>query len=569
MQLQAYNRLGSSGSGGGGGGSPSPPASPRRSSPRLVRRPSKSSGGRPPPPPRSLMQRAAWMLLSLLLRRQGIFLFAPLIYVSGMLLYMGTVSLDSVPSIISRPAPGSVYRSPELYQRLRPSMDADNSSDGLATVWKHAYKGGVWRPCINQSTNGLPESNGYIFVEANGGLNQQRTSICNAVAVAGYLNATLVIPNFHYHSIWRDPSKFSDIYDEDHFISTLINDVRVVSKVPEFIMERYDYNMSNVHNFRIKAWSSIHHYKDVVLPKLIEERFIRISPFANRLSLNAPPVVQRLRCLANFEALRFSKSISTLAETLVSRMKERSADSDGRYIAVHLRFEEDMVAFSCCVFDGGEQEKIAMDAARERGWRGKFTKRGRVIRPGVIRISGKCPLTPLEVGLMLRGMGFSNNTLLYLASGKIYNAEKVMGPLLEMFPLLQTKEMLASAEELAPFKNYSSRMAAIDYSVCLHSEVFVTTQGGNFPHFLIGHRRYLYGGHSKTIKPDKKKLALLFDNRNIGWKALKHQLLNIRAHSDSKGIEIKRANDSIYTYPCPDCMCRSNKLESTKSLSAQ
>lgn len=133
MQLQAYNRLGSSGSGGGGGGSPSPPASPRRSSPRLVRRPSKSSGGRPPPPPRSLMQRAAWMLLSLLLRRQGIFLFAPLIYVSGMLLYMGTVSLDSVPSIISRPAPGSVYRSPELYQRLRPAMDADNSSDGVSS----------------------------------------------------------------------------------------------------------------------------------------------------------------------------------------------------------------------------------------------------------------------------------------------------------------------------------------------------------------------------------------------------------------------------------------------------
>ena len=60
-------------------------------------------------------------------------------------------------------------------------------------------------------------------------------------------------------------------------------------------------------------------------------------------------------------------------------------------------------------------------------------------------------------------------------------------------------------------------MAAIDYTVCLHSEVFVTTQGGNFPHFLIGHRRYLYGGHSKTIRPDKRKLALLFDNPKIGY----------------------------------------------------
>lgn len=60
-------------------------------------------------------------------------------------------------------------------------------------------------------------------------------------------------------------------------------------------------------------------------------------------------------------------------------------------------------------------------------------------------------------------------------------------------------------------------MAAIDYTVCLHSEVFVTTQGGNFPHFLMGHRRYLNGGHSKTIRPDKRKLALIFDNPKIGY----------------------------------------------------
>jgi hypothetical protein len=59
---------------------------------------------------------------------------------------------------------------------------------------------------------------------------------------------------------------------------------------------------------------------------------------------------------------------------------------------------------------------------------------------------------------MLRGMGFSNNTAIYLASGRIYKAEKNMAPLLEMFPLLQTKETLASNEELAPFKVY--RVAA-------------------------------------------------------------------------------------------------------------
>lgn len=56
-----------------------------------------------------------------------------------------------------------------------------------------------------------------------------------------------------------------------------------------------------------------------------------------------------------------------------------------------------MVAFSCCTYDGGEEEKHEMDIARERSWRGKFRRTGRVIRPGVNRIDGKCPLTPLEV----------------------------------------------------------------------------------------------------------------------------------------------------------------------------
>ncbi|XP_060203192.1 protein ESMERALDA 1-like isoform X3 [Lycium barbarum] len=488
--MQAYNRVPSSGH-----TSPSAaPSSPRSRSPRL--RPKRF-----PRAPKTLPQRLSFLFLSILLRRQRILLFAPLIYISAMLFYIGTASFHNVPP--HRYAPGSIYRSPQLYARLRPEMESDNSTaDAISTIWKNSYKGGEWRPCINKSLRGLPESNGYIYIEANGGLNQQRASICNAVAVAGYLNAILVIPHFHFHSIWRDP------------------------------------------------------------------RIIRISPFANRLSFDAPPAVQRLRCLANYEALRFSNPILSLGQTLVARMKDRSANNSGKYISVHLRFEEDMVAFSCCIYDGGGKERGDMDAARERGWRGKFTKRGKVIHPGAIRINGKCPLTPLEVGLMLRGMGFDKSTSIYLASGKIYDSERHMKPILEMFPLLQTKEMLASPEELAPFQNYSSRMAAIDYTVCLHSEVFVTTQGGNFPHFLLGHRRFLYGGHSRTIRPDKRKLALLYDNPNIGWKSFKRQMLNIRAHSDSKGIEIKRPSDSVYSVPCPGCMCRSNKTEVSKSSSA-
>ncbi|KAL2231857.1 UNVERIFIED_CONTAM: O-fucosyltransferase 9 [Sesamum indicum] len=216
----------------------------------------------------------------------------------------------------------------------------------------------------------------------------------------------------------------------------------------------------------------------------------------------------------------------------------------------------DMVAFSCCVFDGGEEEKREMDIVRERSWRGKFRRRGRVIRPGANRVDGKCPLTPLEVGMMLRGMGFDNTTSLYVAAGKIYKVEKHMAPLKQMFPGLETKDSLASPEELAPFMGHSSRLAALDYTVCLHSEVFVTTQGGNFPHFLVGHRRYFYEGHAKTIRPDKRKLAQLFDKPSIRWQDFKRQLQDMLRHNDVKGSELRKPSNSLYMYPMPDCMCR-------------
>ncbi|KAG0486976.1 hypothetical protein HPP92_009071 [Vanilla planifolia] len=423
------------------------------------------------------VERAVYVGMLAVLRRRAWLLAAPLLYVSAMLLL--SWDLDGVPervgvAILRRPPPGSLYRSPQVFERLWPFMQADaNHSKAMEVAW-HVKACKRWKPFFRKKLShaGLPPSNGFLIIEANGGLNQQRLSsswskltpevpmmrrgsllalskICDAVAVAGLLNATLVIPFFHLNSVWRDTSKFGDIFDEDHFIETLKGHVRVVRELPE----------------------------------------------------------------------------------------------------------DDMVAFSCCTYDGGQKEKQELDKARERGWRGKFHKPGKAINPEKNRRDGKCPLTPLEVGMMLRGMGFDNTTSVYVASGKIYNIEKYMAPLRQLYPLLETKYTLASQEELAPFQNYSSRMAALDYTVCAQSEVFVTTQGGNFPHFLMGHRRFLYGGHSKTIKPDKKRLVLSLDNPNIRWERFKHNMQEILHQSDLKGIGLRKKNASLYMYPMPDCMC--------------
>ncbi|KAG8499487.1 hypothetical protein CXB51_005946 [Gossypium anomalum] len=708
--------------------SPSPPSSPRFRHGRYKNF-AGGGGGVGRGGKQSAANKIVFVLISTVFRRKGVLLFAPLLYISGMLLYMGLLGFDvvslknAVVVVHRRSPPGSVYRSPQLFQKLWPYMEAESNAthNALMTAWNLKMHQG-WKPCVNSiiSKTGfseLPKSNGFLIIEANGGLNQQRLSICDAVAVAWLLNATLVIPIFHLNSVWRDSrlynhhflfiihiltefsnlayclgvvifcllgylgcapaidyligrtwitlvflvllipvrrrylnrdfidgiplafsahpsqycsfyyvmivyhsnqnerrriwqqscrqwllmartancletatdlpialettmlqiinkfpscfsihcSKFGDIFDEEFFIHALTNHVNVVRELPEDVLQRFDNNISNIVNLRVKGWSNAAHYLQKVLPKLEAMGAVRIAPFSNRLAYSVPSNVQGVRCLSNFQALRFAEPIRTLADKMVERMVMNSSHTGGKYVSVHLRFETDMVAFSCCEYDGGEEEKSEMDIARERSWRGKFRRRGRVIRPGANRMDGKCPLTPLEVGLMLRGMGFNNNTSVFVAAGNIYKAEKYMAPLKQMFPLLETKDTLATPEELAPFKGHSSRLAALDYTVCLHSEVFVTTQGGNFPHFLMGHRRYLFGGHAKTIKPDKRKLALLFDSPHIRWETFRRQMKDMLRHSDVKGGELKKSSGSVYTFPMPDCMCKQTEAAANES----
>ncbi|KAK4708370.1 hypothetical protein R3W88_029295 [Solanum pinnatisectum] len=504
-----------------------------------------------------------------MLHRRNFLLLVSVLYFTGLISCIGPLfSLLQFSGL----ATGAVYRSHEIFQKLWTDIEADNSSSiQLSSVWIYKRKLKEQRPCsfgTTASTKDSPGANLYLIVDANGGLNQQRSSICNAVVIAALLNATLLIPRLEFHNVWRDSSEFGEIYDEDHFMSTLKDYIEVVKELPTELMERYNSNISNIQNLRVQAWAPPRYYLEEVYPVLFKQRVVRISPFANRLSMHLPSHLQFLRCFANYEALKFSLAISELAKKLVKRMTERSSNSGGKYISVHLRFEEDMVAFSCCIYDGGQVEKSEMDVVREKGWGKKFKQKYRVIAPGLNRKNGKCPMTPVEVGMMLRGMGFAKDTPIYLASGKIYQADRYLAPLRKMFPLLQTKETLATKDELAPFEGYSSRLAAVDYLVCLFSEVFVTTQGGNFPHFLIGHRRYLFNGHAKTIKPDKIKLVTLLQNTSTSWIDFKDQMGAMLAESDRKGIMVPRVKKftrkgSIYSNPLPECRCLWESKRST------
>ncbi|KAK9075712.1 hypothetical protein SSX86_004041 [Deinandra increscens subsp. villosa] len=386
-----------------------------------------------------------------------------------------------------------------------------------------------------------PLSNGYLLIAASGGLNQQRTGITDAVVVARILNATLVVPELDHHSFWKDDSEFANIFDVDWFISFLSKDIPVVKRVPDKYMralEKLPYTM------RVPRKSEPQYYLDEVLPTLLRRHVVQLTKFDYRLANDLNEELQRLRCRANYHAFRFTEPLHKLGHKLVMKMRNMA----NRYIAVHLRFEPDMLAFSGCYYGGGDKERDKLGEIRKR-----WTNLPDVLPDGEQRKRGKCPLTPHEVGLMLRALGFSNDTYIYVASGEIYGGEETLQPLRELFPNFYTKEILAG-KELQPFLPFSSRLAAIDYIVCDESDVFVTNNNGNMAKILAGRRRYM--GHKRTIRPNARKLSALFLQREkMPWTTFSSRVKSAQRGYMGEPDEMKPGHMDFHEYPS-SCICK-------------
>ncbi|KAJ0010080.1 hypothetical protein Pint_33736 [Pistacia integerrima] len=349
---------------------------------------------------------------------------------------------------------------------------------------------------------GLIDGNAAEFVFDKEGFVHKCLQITDAVVAAYILNATLVIPKLDQKSYWKDTSGFGEIFDVDWFISFLSRDVEIIKQLP---IKRG--KVLTPHNMHVPRKCSPEFYESHVLPVLNKFLFcysiyhensqpdlaaVQLTKFDYRLSNNLDSDMQKLRCRVNYHALRFTDSILETGNLLVERMRMKNK----HFIALHLRFESDKLAFSGCYYGGGEKERTELGAIQ------KWWKSLHVSNLDRERRNGRCPLTPEEVGLMLRALGFGSDAHLYVASGEVYGGEETLAPLKAMFPNLHSKETLASKTELEMFSSFSSRMAALDFIVCDESDVFVTNNNGNMARILAGRRRY-FGQNQQSVQMRK------------------------------------------------------------------
>uniref|UniRef100_A0A2P2JFI7 O-fucosyltransferase family protein n=1 Tax=Rhizophora mucronata TaxID=61149 RepID=A0A2P2JFI7_RHIMU len=346
-----------------------------------------------------------------------------------------------------------------------------------------------------------------------------RRDFCDGVGIARLLNATLVLPKFEAALYWNESSGFADVFDVDYFIQHMNGLVKVVKELPAEIASKEPFQVD------CSKRKGQFDYVESVLPSLLEHRYISITPSMSQRRDRYPEYAKTAFCQACYSALRLTRFLEKKASELLEAIPKP-------FLALHLRFEPDMVAYSQCEYSGLSSTSMdAIEVARgdRKPWTGELAH--------IWRKRGKCPLTPNETALIFQALSIPTTTNIYLAAGdglmEIEGLKSVYGNLV-------TKSVLLSGEDFTNM--HGNTKAALDYYVSINSDSYVATYFGNMDKMVAAMRAYK--GLYKTLFLNRKAFAEL-TSQGLKGKELMEGLWMAHEQDFAMGRG----------YALPDCFC--------------
>lgn len=323
------------------------------------------------------------------------------------------------------------------------------------------------QPCWSKHiTSRQGKTWGYVMVRLSNGPHYHRSQVADAVIVARYLGATLLLPTIKEAA--KEPNgDFDKIYEVNNFILSLKDVVRVVGRAPDDVR-------SLIPTLVKVPYKVTPEYIEENVQSIFKQNFViqLISVFStlpsSSIKESSIEEVHAIRCLVTYTALRFHSQVQKLGERVISRVREAGELAGGRFIAVDMRV--DVLKQKGC----GQSEKS---------------------------INKKC-FTAYDVGTFLRKLGFSANTAIYLTQSRW---DQRLDPLRDIFPNVYTKEysMPFNEEKQIIYSGNTQFEKAIDFYICTHSDVFVPAISGIFYVSVAGER--ISGGKTQIFVPMAKE----------------------------------------------------------------
>ncbi|KAL6846830.1 hypothetical protein ACP4OV_024278 [Aristida adscensionis] len=317
----------------------------------------------------------------------------------------------------------------------------------------------VLKPCWTKPKT--QPSNGFVTFSLTMGPEYHISQIADAVVIARYLGAALVLPEIRGNELGKS-RKFQDMYDVDKFVKSLDGVVKILHRLPAEVSAKKPAVI------RVPNRVTEDFIMETIQPIFQTNNYLRLAIVFSSVSLKPRETdnkdLDSTACLAMFSSLELKPDYSKVAKQMLHKLKEFSKKSDGTVLAIDM--QKDLLEKGSCKTNGG---------ARRKG----------CYNPG-------------EVLGFLKKVGFSVNTTIYLTETWWH---KDLNDLREEFPNTYTKDDIMPSKNKGEFlKSGNADLArALDLEICSQSDMFVPAISGLFYGHVAGKR--IASGRTQILVP--------------------------------------------------------------------